>query len=202
MSHDKYSDDHIISIKKGEGKLLIEGDLEFTGALDVSPISLKNDIYHRIRIPGIAFRPSTYDSLDIMYNVDTGALIFDSTQVFVHAEIPNLPHGATIHAIRLVASAVTSSDTITVSLRESDGTTSTALASILATNEGFNVDKQSDLTPGPKQIDYTENKMYFIKAVGQKAGVAADLKYVDVIYSIDKLLLNSETSFKDGYNSF
>lgn len=194
MSRDKYSGDHTVTVNEGAGTFTVNGNFRITGEFDLSSFVLNSNTYQRIRLPGVAFRPDPSDDANVTYNSNTGRLSFTATSATVFAAINDIPHGAFLYGVRIVGAATGASDTLNLSFRESDGSTSTSLSSITLTNEGAEFDIELSLFSGIRQMDYTNNKAYFFRAVGQAATTEAYINYVDLIYYIRKFPQDSEGS--------
>jgi hypothetical protein len=82
MSNDRYSDDHIISIKKGAGTLSIEGNVSITGDLDLSGSIISGGISGDLSFTGNISLPST-----TTIETDSGTIDF-STSNTVQFQVP------------------------------------------------------------------------------------------------------------------
>ena len=82
MSNDRYSDDHIISIKKGAGTLSIEGNVSITGDLDLGGSLVSTGISGDLTFAGNISLPST-----TTIETDSGTIDF-STYNLVPFQVP------------------------------------------------------------------------------------------------------------------
>lgn len=82
MSNDRYSDDHIISIKKGVGTLSIEGNVSITGDLDLGGSLISGGISGDLSFTGNISLPST-----TTIETDSGTIDF-STYNLVQSQVP------------------------------------------------------------------------------------------------------------------
>lgn len=198
MSRDKYGEDHTITVDEGIGTLTIDGNLALTGAFDVDSIELASAVRQTIRLPGIAFRPeNSSDFSNMTYDSATGRATFGGTTAHIVAPI-NIPHGAEWESIRAVGNAVGEFDSITITLRYSDGATSGSLipGGFSWSDEGATEQDDSVPAADPSELpmDYTQDKAYFIRVVGQAATTSAYIAYIDLVYTIQRFPQNSSST--------